>query len=202
MANNGENIPPWLGWIVDRGVFFWRVVLLAAAFGLLGLAIFTQWRLQDIEEDLSYQPPRSMPHVDVVGVPDVIAKGQVVFVPSYSHVYHQEGRPFPLATTLSIHNTDDTQPLVVTSVEYYGTNGKRIRRYIEEPKQVGPLASLEFLVEERDVAGGSGAKFVVQWVAERRIHEPVVQTVMVGTAGGQGLSFVCNGVVLEELEEE
>ena len=196
------EIPAWFGWITERGVVFWRIFLFVVAGGFLALAILIHGRLQKIESNLSFTSPGETGHVEFVAVPDVIAKGQTVFVPAYSHVYHQDGKPFPLTITLSIHNPDREEAIVVTSVEYFGTGGQLIRNFTQQAKKVGPLGSLEFLVAEQDVEAGSGAKFLVTWVAEREIHEPVIQTVMVGTSGGQGLSFTCNGVVLDEREDE
>ena len=197
-----ERIPGWFAWIVDRGVVFWRMFLLIVAGGFLTLAIVIHSRVQQIERNLSYEAPAGSSHVELVAMPRLIAKGQTVFVPAYSHVYHQDGKPFPLTITLSIHNLDRNEAIVVSSVDYYGTGGKLIRKYVNQPKKVAPLGSVEFLISEQDVEGGSGAKFIVSWVAEEEIHEPIIQTVMVGTTGGQGLSLVCEGIVISEVDED
>lgn len=200
MKDQQNGIPGWFAWIADRGVVFWRIFLLIVAGGFLALAYFINGRLSQIEQNLEYKAPQGSGHVEVVGMPDVIAKGQTVFVPAYSHVYHQNGRPFSVTTTLSVHNTDPTEAIVVSSIEYFDTGGKLVRKYIDQPKRVTPLGSMEILVTEKEVEGGSGAKFIVKWVAEKQIHEPVIQSVMVGTSGGQGLSFICNGIVLDEVK--
>ena len=197
-----EKVPGWFAWLFEHWAAFWRVLLLIAAGGLLTLAIIIHGRLKGIEESLSYDASKGSGHVEIVGLPDVIAKAQTVFVPAYSHVYQKDGKPFPLTTTLSIHNSDAKEPIVVSSVIYYGTNGKQIRQFAQQPQKIAPLGSIEFLVAEEDLEGGSGAKFIVKWVAEKEVHEPVIQTVMVGTASGQGLSFVTSGVVLEEVDAE
>jgi Protein of unknown function (DUF3124) len=54
-----------------------------------------------------------------------IASGQTVYVPVYSHIYHHNKQEiFELAVTLSIRNTDLTNPIVITSVRYYNSEGK------------------------------------------------------------------------------
>jgi hypothetical protein len=122
--------------------------------------------------------------------------GQKIYVPAYSHIYYQnQKRRYPLAVTLSIRNTDE-QPLKVTSTRYVGTEGQVLKEYVETPIRLGPLASLEFFVDEQDKSGGLGASFLVEWVAEQPVYGPVVEAVMVGTAGTQAISFVSTGRVL------
>lgn len=54
-----------------------------------------------------------------------IAMGQTIYVPVYSHIYHQDQQKiFNLAATLSIRNTDLTNPIIITSVRYYDSDGK------------------------------------------------------------------------------
>ena len=46
-----------------------------------------------------------------------LSTGQTVYVPIYSHIYSGlKGRPFELAATLSIRNTDPQSPITITSV--------------------------------------------------------------------------------------
>ena len=65
--------------------------------------------------------------------------------------------------------------------------------------KLDPLAVTEVVIPERDMAGGSGASFLVEWVAETAVSEPVIESVMIGTMGAQGISFVCPGRVVETL---
>ena len=71
-----------------------------------------------------------------------------------------------------------------------------LKEFVETPIRLGPLASTEFFVDEHDKSGGLGASFLVEWVAEQPVYGPVVETVMVGTAGTQAISFVSTGRVL------
>ncbi|MBW4619728.1 MAG: DUF3124 domain-containing protein [Cyanosarcina radialis HA8281-LM2] len=127
-----------------------------------------------------------------------IARGQTIYVPIYSHVYHQNRQQiFNLAATLSIRNTDLAKPLIVTSVRYYDSNGKLVKRYLEDPIQLDALASADFFVSRDDNLGGSGANFIVEWVSSTEISEPIVEAVTIGTDFQQGISFISPGRVIK-----
>jgi hypothetical protein len=127
------------------------------------------------------------------------AAGQTIYVPAYSSIY-TANRPseFPLAVTLSVRNTDASQPIVLASVRYFDHDGRLVRDFLKKPLRVAPLASKDFFVKESDTSGGLSASFLVEWVAEREVTAPVVESVMVSTASTQGVSFVCAGRVLKD----
>lgn len=128
-----------------------------------------------------------------------LSKGQTVYVSAYSNVFTGPRKlPFPLATTLSIRNTDPAASFRVTSIDYYDTNGKLVRRYLEKPLSLGPLASTYIHIEEKDVSGGVGANFIVRWGADRIINTPIIECVMIGATSGQGISFVSPGQEIRE----
>lgn len=134
--------------------------------------------------------------VDSVGTP---AFGQTIYVPAYSHIYYQNHRRvINLATTLSIRNTDAINPLTIVAVRYYDSEGQLVRRYLEQPVRLGPMASKAYVVDVDDTSGGSGANFIVEWVAEQALTQPVVEAVMISTASTQGISFVTTGRVLAD----
>lgn len=123
-----------------------------------------------------------------------LSKGQTVYVPAYSNVFSGPRKlPYHLATTLSIRNADPSAFLRVTSIDYYDSDGKLVRRYAEKPLILGPLASNYVHIEEKDVSGGFGASFIVRWKADAIINAPVIECVMIGATGGQGISFVSPG---------
>ncbi|AFY41217.1 DUF3124 domain-containing protein [Nostoc sp. PCC 7107] len=127
-----------------------------------------------------------------------IATGQTIYVPIYSEIYHHNRQEiFNLAATLSIRNTDVTNPIIITSVRYYDSNGKLIEQYLEKPIQLDPLASTEFFVNRNDSRGGVGANFIVEWVSSTAISEPIVEAVMIGTDFQQGISFISPGKVIK-----
>ena len=61
------------------------------------------------------------------------------------------------------------------------------------------MASADYFLPRNEVSGGLGVNFLVEWVAEHSIFEPVVEAVMVSTESGRGLSFVSPGKVLKHV---
>jgi hypothetical protein len=128
-----------------------------------------------------------------------LSKSQTVYVPVYSNVYTGPRRlPHQLAATLSVRNTDMNAAFKVTTIDYYDTNGKLVRRYLERPTVVGPLATMYVHIEEKDTSGGFGANFIVRWHSDTTINAPVIECVMIGATGGQGISFVSPGQEIRE----
>ena len=128
-----------------------------------------------------------------------LSRGQSVYVPVYSNVFSgPRSLPFQLAATLGIRNTDPAASLRITSIDYYDTNGRLIRRYLDKPALLGPLATRYVHLEEKDEAGGFGANFIVRWQADRVINAPVIECVMIGATSGQGISFVSPGQEIRE----
>jgi hypothetical protein len=129
-----------------------------------------------------------------------IVSGQTIYVPAYSEVpFAGAGRALELTVTLIVHNTDLTRPIVLTSVRYYSSDGQLVREHLDGPRQLGPLASAEFTVEP-ERGRGVGTNFIVDWVAEEPVYEPVVEALMLNTTGNQGVSFSSVGRVISQIE--
>ena len=83
--------------------------------------------------------------------------GQTLYASVYSHVYWgPEKRHFNLACTLSIRNIDPQSSIVVTAVDYYNTAGALVRHFVDQPRTLAPLETVDFYIKERDTTGGSG----------------------------------------------
>lgn len=131
-----------------------------------------------------------------------LSKGQTVYVPIYSHIYSgDQERPFNLTSTLSIRNTDLDNPVTVTEVNYYGSDGRLIKRYIDKPVTLGSLSATRFVVKESDKAGGSGASFIVKWKSDVRVNTPVIESIMISTRSQQGISFHSPGKAIRDASE-
>ena len=128
-----------------------------------------------------------------------LCKGQTLYVPVYSHIYWgPKARPFDLACTLSIRNVDTREALTLVAVEYYDTHGKKVKSHLDKPLTLAPLGTKEYYIEEKDARGGSGANFIVRWVSERPVNAPIVECIMIGVEGAQGVSFTSRGRAILE----
>ena len=175
------------------------VVFLVPAF--LG-AYYLERRLDSFEDALHFQAPEELgaetAELNIDHLTSSAVQGQTVYVPVYSHVYHQNGKPQLLTITLSIRNTSLDSDIIVTSVRYFDTNGKEVKSYLAKPRSLAPLATTEFLVERDDTSGGSGANFLVEWISKEPVTQPVIEAVMIDTSGQQGISFARSGTVIRE----
>jgi len=177
-----------------------RILALATAVLLLGCAG---------ADDGSGRPPGDEPETtageverDTGAFASLPAVFRSVYVPDYSHIYHGSARDrYALTTTLSIRNTDPDRSITVTSVRYYDTEGEMARRFLDKPRRLGPLGTVEFVVAEHDTSGGSGANFIVEWSAGEPVSEPVIESVMISTRLGQGVSFTSRGVPIVRAPE-
>lgn len=126
-----------------------------------------------------------------------LSAGQTVYVPAYSHIYvGNREQPFLLTVTLSIRNVDANHPFIVTTVDYYETQGKLLRRYLAKPVALKPFESMRYVVPQKDKSGGSGANFVVKWKADAPVNQPLIEAIMIGAEQQQGISFTSRGQVI------
>jgi hypothetical protein len=128
-----------------------------------------------------------------------LSKGQTVYVSVYSNIFTApRGIPFSLEATLIIRNTDMTNSLKVTTADFYDTEGKIIKKFLDSPMVLQPLETKYIYLPEKGVAGGLGANFIVRWSAERAINAPIVECLMIGARSSQGISFISPGKVIVE----
>ena len=73
-----------------------------------------------------------------------------------------------------------------------------IRKCCKSPVELKPLASTDFFIAADDTNGGSGSNFIVEWVAEKTVYEPVIEAVMISTSSSQGISFVSPAKILKQ----
>ena len=126
--------------------------------------------------------------------PCALSKKQSVYVPAYSHIYHgNKETALLLSVTLSIRNVDSNNPLIVTAVDYYETQGKLLKHFLKEPITIAPMGSERYVVSQKDASGGSGANFIVDWHSEKAINPPIIESVMIGIQSQTGISFTSRG---------
>ena len=170
----------------------------AAPFLLIGLGLSCAGSNPSTSENPT-KPGASRPGVSEVASPDEakVVAGQTVYVPVYSYVYTADsGQTLNLAATLFVRNTDQGRSILLTRVEYFDSGGKSLRQFVTKPLRLDPLASMDFFIKESDMTGGASPSFLVEWVALEPTSDPIVESVMIGTAGTQGISFTCPGRVI------
>jgi hypothetical protein len=108
---------------------------------------------------------------------------RTVYVPVYSSIYlglDIRQQMVELGVTVSVRNVSPQHKLVLQSVSYYDSAGVKVRDYVPAPAELPPLASVEFVVQRNDTAGGPGANFLVEWIGPEDVDEPLVEAVMIG----------------------
>lgn len=119
------------------------------------------------------------------------------YVPVYSDIYFQDGtRMFKLTTTVSFRNTSLIDSVFILSARYYDSYGKRLTEFVDSTLLLSPLESIEFVVEEIENSGGPGANFIVDWGANHYSNQLLIQSIMIGTYGQQGVSFLSEAKVI------
>ncbi len=121
-----------------------------------------------------------------------------MYVPIYSDIYiDATNLKSLLAATLSIRNTSFTDSLFISLIDYYNTNGDLVRKYIDRPISLPPMASINYVVEREDDTGGSGANFIVALEAKNKNIKPIIQAIMIGQNGNKGFSFTSEAYSLK-----
>lgn len=120
-----------------------------------------------------------------------------MYVPAYSHIFLSESSQVPLAVTLSIRNTHAQKRLIIKSVEYFDTTGKKLDSLMSGWFALAPMATASFVIDQQDSSGGAGANFIVRWVGEGETQQPLIEAVMAGYRGTKGLSFTSRAVKLQ-----
>ena len=121
------------------------------------------------------------------------------YLPIYSHIYNiHENRTFDLTITISIRNISTTDTIYILNADYYNTAGDNIRTYLKNPIYLKPMETIEIIISEQDLEGGSGANFIFDWAVKNAKNPPLFEAVMISTYGQQGLSFTTRGVQVFE----
>jgi hypothetical protein len=125
-------------------------------------------------------------------------RGQVLYLPVYSNIpYMERERKYSLSAFVAIHNTDLTSRMTITKVLFFDNDGKPVANYLDKDSVIQPLGSTNFFIPENDKSG-TGANFIVEWVSDTLISEPLIESVMLGLSSGQGISFSSVGRIIRE----
>ncbi|GAB4396186.1 MAG: DUF3124 domain-containing protein [Microscillaceae bacterium] len=124
--------------------------------------------------------------------------GGLVYIPTYSEIYnYNQEKKLLLSATMSVHNVDPKATIFLTRVEYYDTHGQLIRQNLQKQIKMRPFETKNVVIEFEERKGGPGSNFLVEWRSEKPTQSPIVESVMISTESSLGISFVCQGKVIE-----
>ncbi len=118
----------------------------------------------------------------------------ITYLSVYSQIYSQtEQRTHDLTATISLRNTNRSDSIFIDNAQYFDTEGSLIRTYFDKTIFIGPMETVEIIIDERDQSGGTGANFLFELKIKPDSQEPLFEGVMISTSGQQGLSFTTQG---------
>lgn len=108
----------------------------------------------------------------------------------YSQIYSlSQHKKYNLTVMVSLRNTSEKDTIYLYKANYYDTHGELIKTYLKKPIYMLPMETLDIVIEEADVSGGTGSNFIFDWKMPNDCPEPIFEAVMSSTVGSQGLSF-------------
>ena len=146
-------------------------------------------------------PPAVVFHAESLTVPEGNVKkvrGQVLYVPIYSNLPYMEKKKYDVSAFLAVHNTDLTNQIKITKVIFFNTDGKVVKEFLSDARHLAPLATDIFTVAQEDQSG-TGANFIIEWISDSPVTEPLIESVMTNLTGTAGLSFLSHGKIIREL---
>lgn len=125
---------------------------------------------------------------------DISQKDSLEYGKSYLSVYSQiysfsQHEKYNLTGMISLRNTSDVDTIYLLKTEYFDTQGALLRTYFDTPIYLAPMETTEIIIDQMDVAGGTGSNFMFEWKIPPTCPEPLFEGVMISMQGTQGLSF-------------
>jgi len=146
-----------------------------------------KFKLQYDHQNVLYIDKSALPEMDI---------NESVYVPAYSDLYYesQEKKTF-FTVILSLRNISFTDTLYFTHIDYYSSHGKLLRQYIDQVLVLNPMESMEYIVDESEKEGGTGANFVVRYKAREDLkNHPFIETIMMGNLDNYRFAFTSPGI--------
>ena len=132
--------------------------------------------------------------LEIEKLPSNLLLHDTTYVPIYSDIYSEtKDRRFNLTATLSLRNTSFKHSIYISNVDYYNSAGEKTTSFLTKPIVIKPMQSVEYVIEEGDTSGGTGANFIITWASKSDKVEPIFEGIMISTHGQQGISFLTKG---------
>jgi len=127
-----------------------------------------------------------------------LVKGQTLYIPSPTS-FMAGTHSVNVRATVFIHNTDPTNAITITGIDFYNSGGKLVEKYVTEPVKLNALAATRVNVKQPlEGEDGMAAHFVIQWQSEHKVVEPLIDGWFTGVSGTRGFSFTSYPRIMRE----
>lgn len=118
----------------------------------------------------------------------------LIYGKSYLSVYSQmysftQNDKHNLTGMVSLRNVSEVDTIYLLRADYFNTKGSKVRTYFNYPILVLPMETLEIVIAQKDVAGGTGSNFLFEWKTPLNCPEPLFEGLMNSMQGTQGVAF-------------
>lgn len=174
-----------------------RATPLSSVLPVLALALF--WSAFATEcvaraPQTAAQPVVVSPDATATAPQEKLAVHGRTFIPLHSTLLGQGGvTRLNFSGALSIHNASATNVLAIEKIEYRNGAGQLIESYLNDPVYLRPYASLQVLIAQDDIRGGTGASFTVDWSTIEGADEPLIEAIMTAFTGPHSYAFLSPG---------
>lgn len=108
----------------------------------------------------------------------------------YSQIYSfSQKKKYNLTGMVSLRNVSEKDTIYLLRADYFNTEGENIRTYFDYPIYMSPMETLEIVIAQADIEGGTGSNFLFEWKTPKSCPEPLFEGVMNSMQGTQGISF-------------
>lgn len=127
-----------------------------------------------------------------------LVKGQTLYIPSPTS-FMAGTYSFNVRATVYIHNTDPTNAINITGIDFYNSGGKLVEKYLTQPLKLKALEATRVNVKQPlEGEDGMAAHFVIQWQSEHKVVEPLIYCWFIGVSGTRGVSFTSYPRIIQE----
>lgn len=124
---------------------------------------------------------------------DSLNKGKT-YLSVYSQMYSfTQKEKYNLTGMISLRNVSERDTIFITRADYFDTEGEKIRTYFDFPIYLLPMETVEIVIAQDDIEGGTGSNFLFDWQAPKDCPEPLFEGLMNSMSGTQGVSFTTTG---------
>jgi len=164
-----------------------KLILITVLISLLFGCQEKKFKLHYDHADVMYIDKSSLPEIGIQ---------EDIYVSAYSDLYYENQSVKTYFTViLSLRNISFTDTIYFNNIDYYSSEGKLLRKYIDDVLVLRPMESMEYIVQESEREGGTGANFVVSYSAKANLkNPPFIETVMMGNLDNYRFAFMSRGV--------